>query len=518
MSKLKTTVSLAAVCISAASFAETIRMVSTVSELRSAVAACAQGDTIIIKKSGSPYNLGEVDCLSQAAHLYFKRGQFVLKGETGDPADVVLVGTTNRIAYFYGDGNQGILVSGITFKNGDCRNTPRVTSIEGKSNDSWALSYDNNKGGAVMLRQDHANVTFEDCVFDSNRAAGDGGGAVANYYSADTTRWGGRFVNCRFVNNQSGYGGAVFGCQFVSNCVFEANAGTHGGAIYHPRSVYGCVFSSNTAATVGNAIAWKKGKLSALKIVDSSFEGESTPFCCDDNSKSAGEAVFVNCSFEGKATVNTAAFLNGSYDRCRFENILPTVADGWYYLFGETASLTNCLINGCKRAYFLYNPTVGCGFYNCTLVNNRFYWRWYAGGSSEREVLVENCLFANNHNGETEEDLMDVYNAESTKVKRFDNCFVAVASGLASFDGANNVNTYNKAFDPRFVGGAADPSDPYSLQWDSPARKKEGLLRDWMETATDIRGAGYARLRDGKVNIGCYQCWLPPSGMMLIFR
>lgn len=51
-----------------------------------------------------------------------------------------------------------------------------------------------------------------------------------------------------------------------------------------------------------------------------------------------------------------------------------------------------------------------------------------------------------------------------------------------------------------------------------PAVKKAGAVADWMATATDIRGEGYPRLRDGKVNIGCYQCWLDPLGMVLLLR
>jgi hypothetical protein len=33
-----------------------------------------------------------------------------------------------------------------------------------------------------------------------------------------------------------------------------------------------------------------------------------------------------------------------------------------------------------------------------------------------------------------------------------------------------------------------------------------------MEDGTDL--AGNPRLRDGKVDIGCYQCWLDPVGMV----
>ena len=45
-----------------------------------------------------------------------------------------------------------------------------------------------------------------------------------------------------------------------------------------------------------------------------------------------------------------------------------------------------------------------------------------------------------------------------------------------------------------------------------------GETADWMSTATDIRGDGFPRLRDGKVDIGCYQCWLNPVGAIITVR
>lgn len=51
-----------------------------------------------------------------------------------------------------------------------------------------------------------------------------------------------------------------------------------------------------------------------------------------------------------------------------------------------------------------------------------------------------------------------------------------------------------------------------------PAARGSGEVLDWMdENAKDL--AGNARLRDGKVDMGCYQCWLDPTvGTMILFR
>jgi len=42
------------------------------------------------------------------------------------------------------------------------------------------------------------------------------------------------------------------------------------------------------------------------------------------------------------------------------------------------------------------------------------------------------------------------------------------------------------------------------------------LLLDWMENGTDLLGK--PRLRDGKVDVGCYQCWLDPIGTVFSVR
>jgi hypothetical protein len=43
-----------------------------------------------------------------------------------------------------------------------------------------------------------------------------------------------------------------------------------------------------------------------------------------------------------------------------------------------------------------------------------------------------------------------------------------------------------------------------------------GLVCDWMAGAVDL--AGNPRLRDGKVDIGAYQCWLDLAGLFLRIR
>ena len=45
------------------------------------------------------------------------------------------------------------------------------------------------------------------------------------------------------------------------------------------------------------------------------------------------------------------------------------------------------------------------------------------------------------------------------------------------------------------------------------------MVQDWMADALDIRqDAAFPRLRDGLVDIGCYQCWLDPIGLTFSIR
>ena len=77
----------------------------------------------------------------------------------------------------------------------------------------------------------------------------------------------------------------------------------------------------------------------------------------------------------------------------------------------------------------------------------------------------------------------------------------------------SNIITNNN---PRFVDDGS--RDSYALKRGSPAREK-GLVQDWMTGALDIRNdESYPRLREGKVDIGCYECWLDPAGTQMIIR
>ena len=70
---------------------------------------------------------------------------------------------------------------------------------------------------------------------------------------------------------------------------------------------------------------------------------------------------------------------------------------------------------------------------------------------------------------------------------------------------------------PRFAGERRGyEAEPYySPLWSSPLVRKGKVLG---YTAEDTDLAGRLRLRDGLIDIGCYQCWIDPPGMMMIVK
>ena len=68
---------------------------------------------------------------------------------------------------------------------------------------------------------------------------------------------------------------------------------------------------------------------------------------------------------------------------------------------------------------------------------------------------------------------------------------------------------------PHFAGARLAPEHPYTLKYASAARGR-GLNMGWMTGAKDL--AGVDRILDGTVDIGCYECNLPPVGTTVIFR
>ena len=179
--------------------------------------------------------------------------------------------------------------------------------------------------------------------------------------------------------------------------------------------------------------------------------------------------------------------------------------------------MTNCLMacsqTAASKSAIFYNLDSASSMVNCTIVSNNY--TFAAECSTANLMEIKNCFFYGNKIGGTTIDIDNAY----PFVASIKSCILSAAdnSYIPDYATSDTLNIYGTTFNPGFVG-AGDPENPYALLSRSPAVAKVGVVEDWMATATDIRGEGFPRLRYGKVNIGCYQCWLDIPGFSIIFR
>lgn len=581
--------------------------VSSKGALLEAVNNAKANDEIIIKASGSPYNFDQAD-FDTVAHLYAKV-RITLRGETGNPADVVLVGNENRILYLSQDGNT---IRDLTFKNGNCtkyqeraedpkdyrrggaicspKAADQTTLISNCVFDSCMAYAGGGACGTVTLNNVYfgkymrcvfgGNMTstgnggavyqaysFRDCEFDGNSAAGlsSSGGAVYGAHeitgstfaenaltdTGNNSSFGGGAVhlpentrydattvsNCTFaansVVNQNGgalsgahAGIAVVGCVFSNNCTSAGN----GGALAGIQSVRGCAIVSNatssasgfgggaynctlTGCFVASNFAYRCGAVadsvlySCTNVANSAGDFYETGPSSDGGGCYAQDCIFRDGGYNGKRIFGLSGF-----NRCRFQNI------GRGYLFTGSVALTNCLFSNIKadgnKCAMMYQITGASSMINCTVVSN-VYSVFASSCVTPKLLTVKNCFFFANKAADAE---VDIDGTADSVVSSFSGCILAAASD-DDIPGSNNLNYYGDAsFLPGFSGGRADPENPFAITPRSPAYRKDGVVADWMATATDIRGEGFPRLRDGRVNIGCYQCWIKIPGFMVKIR
>ena len=600
MKKLKTMMAFASAIVLFA----TMRLaadVSTVPELIDAISDAEAGDEIVLAKG--TYDLSTVPCMSRVGHLYTEK-KVSFRGATGNPDDVVLLGSTNRILYLKNSG--ALTIRDLTFKNGTCTNNVETSASPEEGRD----------GGAICFRGKNSAAIVSNCVFVGNSAATTGG-AIGTYYTMNLSTHAGHFIDCVFSNNVSqSYGGAVRLPLELVRCRFYNNTaqGNYAGAVYQPRFVASCHFEGNTSNRDGGAFAWgylddgtcndfivsnctfklnytaRHGgaiygdKAGMVLITNCTFEGNyctatgsdsygggaiygitntligctfitnSSPYggsvmkCTDFNSTyivapdaaitagqvarqsylvgatiiangSSNKSIFhvsqlEDCRITGTYKTACDIFSSTSLNRCRIENLGRMVGEessNGPYLLASKSSVTNCLFANCDIYSYCHNASGA--WINNTFVGNAIK-SWFAGSSQKRVIPVVNCLFYGNTFGG---NAYDIGTSTASCIIGFTNCVFSSTSGNEQYaPGLNCYNYYGTDFNPKFMGAAADPENPYALKRTSPLMTTyHGVVMDWMTTGTDIRGEGYSRLRDGVVDIGCYQCLLPPIGFVI---
>ena len=388
----------------------------------------------------------------------------------------------------------------------------------------------NNVGGGGAR-----DATLTNCYFYGNRAYRFGG-AIR----------GGKVVNCTVVSNSTIHatdanGGGIYGATLVEggsvisnfsgkcggglgNCsgvtnvyvAFNATYGSSkplGGGLYGCGTITNCVVEYNICATVDNGSG----------MCNTSAYGTLFRFNGYEHASRDGVAYsLVNCEFVGSAVI-MPDLMEGCHVH-HFSNDVQVLDNVKYgpcsrtalYAVQRATTVRNCLfdhnyITNVGNTAYLYTTTARpLRVENCTFADNVSQMTMRGYNAADRVAAFVNCVFSNNRRGSTKVDI----SGHDTGYTVFSNCYAGVAYEFGQNESMVNSDLHVEGADwnPKFVGAG---EHPYSLKLSSPLIGK-GLVLDWMADGVDF--VGKPRLRDGKVDIGCYQCWLNPAGTWFSFR
>ena len=405
-------------------------------------------------------------------------------------------------------------------------------------------------GGAI-----HIAKTVKDCDFIGNE--GQAAGAIGDVSLID---------HCTFkanVGRHNGYNCAavkISGIKSViQNCLFEANtnvADKTGGILRFEASNYetavangyslfvsNCTFKANyTKSSNGTAYGLVRSNATGSEVGNSLLKGLLVCEDCvfEDNYAPGGFAGAVHavtakrCTFRGNHGDDTYNYIYGDcarmsdlYDcdisdgeitacsltRCTLHDITSRA------VFMQSACyVTNCLIRNCRVPWAVAYYGGASEFVNCTFVHNAItesnhYNYIYEYSASATNV---NCVYYGNTNASGQAFSVGMHTDEDKQTIVFRSCALGPGkqAGLQYDASCFDVTNPRFAGEPRYAKYYADvPS--FAPTAKSPLRGK-GLLLDWTDADTDLAGNG--RVRDGKVDVGCYQGWwdVVPGAMLLL--
>ena len=463
------------------------------SKLQTAFDMC-KGAGDVIHLAAGEYTVGQTRDVNELSRYF----SFDAAGLTvnGDPnGGTVLLPAAAAVRLFHAK-NATITFNDVTFRGGRLNiggsyghgvyseNSALVFNRCGFDDNGAPAAPENGHCGGG-LAANGGSVKLNDCTFTKNRLAfnGDNGQYGAGIWAKDVAL---EASGCLFATNSiyvqhfGLWGGAIYatgGSALITNCVFNGNY------VEHLRN-----YNSNAARTANGGAIYFSAVPSAM-IVDSTFDGNYVNNLHGGVTYCSGGTIYL-AGAAGKARIERCKILRGG----RWGGS-PTDADvkndnGSICIAAGTASVVNCLVTGMhSNAFEVAGGTLAIT--NVTVV----------GGDREPMLQKGGTLSVVNS------ILWD--NASETGVS-FDvaggTTEVSHSDMLGGFEGEGNLDT-----DPLLYGPTKKRA--YHLRAGSPCAGK-GDPTGWTAADTDLNGL--PRLRNGKVDLGCYSFNAP--GLMLMLK
>ncbi len=491
--------------------------------------------------------------------------------------NLAVTGCTNPGASGFicrGDLNKYPAFTNCVFRNtsGDSSNTAFYNASVGSrlydcayTNNSACLNGDNGVYGCDFIgnTKEFDNMYAYGCRFEANSS---GGRLVNPYvlsncsfvaYNPGASSYGmirltsvqAKIADCTFEKNTNTLIRAEFnesnsGCVEVSRCTFISNV------IANANSTRGEVYLDWLIRNRTNNFTSAAAAQSRFFVKDTSFEGNcykagngmAEVFCVTATGCTFGE--FGPCRYTPADNTFAMSACNSRLERCEVSDgelvdcvvdrcTLQDVGSHAYACLRDYCRVTNTLVANCSAMLYMANKVTLEGrhdaeFVNCALVgNNALTYRSLLPIDSANDVKFVNCLFNSNTNGSGIETDFSMYSGSTITVDSwlskvsFDHCFYGKFTAGGSMTDArfvaktNGVDTLSLCVNPKFVKDSRPKAPYWSLLPNSPLIGKGDPL-DF--TASDLDLAGKLRLKDGNIDPGCYQCWLNPEGLIIIFR
>lgn len=362
-------------------------------------------------------------------------------------------------------------------------------------------------GGAILDKCADAttNAVIAGCTFTTNCATGfAASGAVASFK--------GLITNCTFVANVSYYGGAVYNCSNVVDCVFAGNhscgdSGNYGGGAGYLSTIYDSVITNNTAK-------YQVGGVYDCKVYRCVLGNNCATGSRTQRTQEAMESYFEDCEMIGGSPFGVC-FNSCGFNRCYVHDYNLTNAaygTGYGYFIGNKIAITNCLFKNIYTSRFIstYAFDYPNAMVNSTLVDCTYDWlATDPGGSGALSMTFVNNLFQGikTRTWANDDDVGQVLTGMT-----FTNNFLFTTQKIP---GEGNLNCFtDKTLKAKLVGDR-NPERPYGPRHNS-ILVGAGVVQPWMSAATDFDG--HPRLTDGKVAIGAFESTDPLIGSLLLLR